>query len=253
LILLAVNKLCPDLVEMVRIASDCLGALGWVVDLPSDRLPSGIKHSDILKVLMLQCREFSFNCIYEHVEAHQDNHDSYQDLRQPAQLSCCMDADAKSKLWDLVGQLVLPQQALPLESVVVMIGKDKITSGSEDSIVYLCNKVLACKTLSDPKVKWLDKEQFNEVYWPACYQALTEVPRMFEVFASKQTISIAGCNVNQSYYTLGHDKLCPSCGVVQEMCAHVLMCNETGQVAVLNRSIDLLNKWLKDNGTEQMF
>jgi hypothetical protein len=164
-----------------------------------------------------------------------------------------MDADAKSKLWDLVGQLVPPQQALPLESVVVMIGKDKMTSGSQDSIVYWCNKVLACKTLSDPKVKWLDKEQFNEVYWPACYQALTEVPRMFQVFASKQTTSIAGCNVNQSYYTLGHDKLCPSCGVVQEMCAHVLMCNETGQVAVLNRSIDLLNKWLKDNRTEQMF
>lgn len=48
LILLAVNKLRPDLTGKVRIALDCLGALGRMVDLPTDRLPSGVKHSDIL-------------------------------------------------------------------------------------------------------------------------------------------------------------------------------------------------------------
>lgn len=113
LILLAVNKLNPELAGSVRIVSDCLGALRRVVDLPEDRLPSGVRHSDILKVLMLQCRSFTFDCAYEHVSAHQDDSAKYQDLPRPAQLNCCMDWDAKQELWDLVDQVVPPQQALP--------------------------------------------------------------------------------------------------------------------------------------------
>jgi len=117
-----------------------------------------------------------------------------------------MDFEAKSELWSLVGQEVPAPQPLPLESMVVRIGKDKMTAGSEESIVYWCNKFFAQRTLSDSKVKWLDEEQFDEVYWPACYAALTGTKRMFQIFACKQTMGIAGCNENQAYYTPGHDK-----------------------------------------------
>ena len=128
-----------------------------------------------------------------------------------------------------------------------------MTSGSEDSIVYWCNKILARSILSDPKVHWLDKEQFDEEYWPACYQALTEAPRMFQLFAAKQTLAIAGCcNVNQSYYTPGHNLLCPSCWVAPETCEHVLQCDEVGRVETLQRSIVLLDRWLEANGTERL-
>ena len=75
---------------------------------------------------------------------------------------------------------------------------------------------------------------------------------MFQLFAAKQTLGIAGCNRNQSYYTPGHDPMCPSCGVVKELCGHVLTCEEAGRVEVLHRSIDRLDRWLEANGTEQM-
>ena len=133
---------------------------------------------------------------------------------------------------------------------MVRIGKDKMTSGSEESIVFWCNKALTHRALSDPKVKWLDAEQFDEVYWPACYAALTETKRMFQIFACKQAMGIAGGNENQAYYTPGHDKRCPSCGIEIETCTHVLSCNEAGRVEVLHKSIDLLDKWLRNNGTE---
>jgi hypothetical protein len=74
-------------------------------------------------------------------------------LSQEAQLNSCMDLEAKSELWGLVGLEVPVQQPPPLEAVVVKIGKDKMTVGSEDSIVFWCNKVLARRTLSNPKVK----------------------------------------------------------------------------------------------------
>lgn len=74
--------------------------------------------------------------MYEHVEAHQDDHDAHMKLSRVAQLNYCMDIDAKRELWELVSQMTLP-----LESVVVM------TSGSEESIVYWRNKILAHRIL----------------------------------------------------------------------------------------------------------
>jgi hypothetical protein len=133
-----------------------------------------------------------------------------------------------------------------------MIGQDKMTSGSEDSINFWCNRILARKTLSDSKVHWINEEQFDEIYWPVCYRALVDAPRMFQLFAAKQTFGIAGCNVNQAYYTPGHNKMCPSCGIVQETCSHVLKCNEAGRVEVLHKLIDCLDKWMKENGTNSV-
>eukprot|EP00956_Cyclotella_meneghiniana_P008125 scaffold10809_cov23-Cyclotella_meneghiniana.AAC.4 len=76
LVLLAANKLEPQLQGSVEIVSDCLGALSRVSNLPDDRLPSGCKHSDILKVIMTQCN-YTFTCKYEHVDAHQDEKKPY--------------------------------------------------------------------------------------------------------------------------------------------------------------------------------
>ena len=221
-----------------------------MVSLPADRLPSGVRHSDILKVMMVHCQSFSFECVYEHIEVHQDEGKSYEEISRAAQLNSCMDLDAKSELWGLVGQELPSQQPLPLEAVVVKIGRDKMTAGSEEGIVYWCNKALARQILNDPKVKWINTEQFDEIYWPACYAALSDTKCMFQLFACKQTLSIAGCNQNQAYYTPGHDKKCPSCKVAMETCAHVLACEESGRVEALHRSIELLDAWLRENGTE---
>ena len=80
--------------------------------LPDYRLFSGTKHYDILKVLMLHCQSFSFDFVYEHVEAHHDDHDAHMKLSQVAQLNYCMDIDAKRELWELVGQMTLPLDLL---------------------------------------------------------------------------------------------------------------------------------------------
>lgn len=64
LILLAANKLFVNLSGQVQIYSDCLGALNKVTILADDHLPSGCKHSDTLKKIMVNCSKLSFNCMY---------------------------------------------------------------------------------------------------------------------------------------------------------------------------------------------
>jgi hypothetical protein len=236
----------------VTIYSDCLGALKKVTSLPANRLPSGCKHSDILKNIMVNCSQHSFDCLYKHVEAHQDQDDrkSYQQLIRPSQLNCCMDIEAKNVIWGLVGEELPPQEIFPLEPVAVFVGKEKMTSGSEDELRFHCSRVIAKEVFAAKKVGVLQGEEFEEVHWKSVYFALREVPRMFQIWACKQVMSVAGTNEMQARYTPGHDKHCPSCSVCVETCGHVLACEEGGRVDLLQQSIGLVDRWMEDHGTE---
>ena len=61
LILLAVKKMEASLHVSVQIFSDCLGALYKVTSRPANRHPNGCKHSDVLKNVMVNCSQLSFN------------------------------------------------------------------------------------------------------------------------------------------------------------------------------------------------
>ena len=74
LIFLAANKLDPHLTGSASVFSDCLGALNKIATLLVSRIPSYAQHSNILKNVMLHCRNLPFDLDYGHVKAHQDNH-----------------------------------------------------------------------------------------------------------------------------------------------------------------------------------
>ena len=69
-ILLAANKVDQDLKGQMEIYLDCLGTLKKVVLLPVTQLPTSCKHSDILKNIMVNCRDLTFNHTYTHIKAH---------------------------------------------------------------------------------------------------------------------------------------------------------------------------------------
>ena len=95
LILLSVNKIHPELKGEVEIVSDCLGALNRVTYLPPYRIPSRCRHSDILKNILVHCRDLSFATTYSHIKAYQDDHTSFKNLDRKAQLNCICDHAAK--------------------------------------------------------------------------------------------------------------------------------------------------------------
>ena len=245
LILLAINKVHPHLTGTASIYSDCLGAIGTVATLPQSNIPARCRHSDILKIIMLHC---SFTCSYAHVRAHQDDKLDYAQLERPAQLNVIVDFGAKRVIWNWNGYTAGTQNLLPLESVGVFVGAQKLTSGSSKCLRYWAHHQLARKHFFTSKV--ITPQQFREVNWPCVYKALHSVPRMFAVWACKQINNIAGTNANIGRYQKDHDRKCPSCRQVDETCAHVLTCMETGRVEMLNASIDLLNKWMKRVGTD---
>lgn len=249
LLLLAIHKLHPDLGGQVALYSDCLGALGKVADPPQPQLPSSTKHADILKILIIHCQDFSFDVIYGHVHAHQDNKGRYSDFLCPAQLNCQMDYLAKKVLWGLEGQCPPPQGMLPLESVGVFACKRKITSGHGKTLQFWSSRKVSWLVFA--KYNILAPEAFDDVAWYVVHNALWEVPRPFQIWAAKQVMELAGMNEMQSRYKEGHCKKCPSCNTAVETCGHVLYCCEEGRVDILEISINLLDDWLVKQGTDE--
>jgi hypothetical protein len=80
LILLAINEVNPALTGSVHIYSDCLGALHKVQNSLPSRVPSRLAHSDILKNILVNCSNLTFDRYYSHVLAHQDDNVDYGDL-----------------------------------------------------------------------------------------------------------------------------------------------------------------------------
>lgn len=115
---------------------------------------------------MVHCKNMSFDCKYIHVDAHQDHKKAYADLLWKSQLHCCVDWLAKKAIWLLIGEEEeLPaQEALPLDPVAVFVGEEKMTAAAEDSLRYWCHRQEAKTSFAHSKVKFLQKDQFEEVH-----------------------------------------------------------------------------------------
>jgi hypothetical protein len=145
LILLAINEVNKNLLGHVVIYSNCLGALNKVKNLPPSRISSRSLHADILKNILINCSDLSFDRYYSHVSAHQDDHQDFATLSRPAQLNCCMDYLAKRALWELQATDLPAQQAFPLEPIYIFAGQAKITADMGNYIRFWVHRQLAKK------------------------------------------------------------------------------------------------------------
>ena len=248
LVLLAVNKVNPDLTGKMIIYSDCLRALGSVENLPTFKIPSACKHADILKTILVNCGDLSFACSYEHVPAHQDDSAEFHTLSRQLQLNCAVDAGAKRQILELDTDTRLTQLALPLEPITCFAGPWKLTPGMKWETRFWCHRHLAREAHS--VMGTLNTQQFDQIAWYEVSRALAEVPKLFQLWACKQVLGIARVNATVAKWELNTDPRCPSCLLCDETPDHILECNEVGRVDVLRQTINMTRKWLEDMDTD---
>jgi hypothetical protein len=86
----------------------------------------------------------------------------------------------------------------------------------------------------------LDAQVFNLVDWEMVHKTLHGVPKLFQQWACKQVMGIAGT----MEWDKAERKKCPSCMQVRDTCAHVLFCDHARRVETLEHTIDLMEEWL---------
>jgi hypothetical protein len=148
LLLLAVNEVTPTLTGSVHIYSNCLRALDKVKHLPPFQIPARWSHSDVLRNILTNCNSLSFDRLYLHVKAHQDDMEEYKNLSRPSQLNCTMDYHSKAVLWNINPTDPPTQEPFPLEPVCVFAGNEKITTDDMESLCFWAHKKLARATFN---------------------------------------------------------------------------------------------------------
>jgi hypothetical protein len=155
-----------------------------------------------------------------------------------------MDYMAKKALWDLQATQLPVQQAFLLKPICIYAGPTSITADMGDYIRFWVHKKLARDNFHHLKV--LFHQEFDYVDWEMIYGRLRDVPRLFQLWACKQVMGVAG--------TMEWDKSvvqkCPSCMVERDTCAHVLYCCHQGRVETLRHMLELMEEWLVDAKTE---
>ena len=244
LILLAVNETNRDLRGKVIIYSDCLGALNMVQNLPTSRIPTKCQHSDVLKNILVNCSRLSFQRQFLHVAAHQDDHSVYSSLSRPAQLNCAMDNLAKRAIWNLQATSLPVQRPFPLEPICIFAGQTKITADTVCYLRYWAHRKIAKEAFHSLGILWANA--FDYVDWEMVHSTLRTVPRLFQVWACKQVMGIAG--------TMEWDRstvrYCPSCTVERDTCSHVIRCNHEGRIETLRHTLELTEEWLTEADTD---
>ncbi len=246
LILLSVNKLHSDLSGSVEIVSDCLGALKRVMYLPPYRIPSWCCHSNILKTILVHCRKLSFTTYYLHIKPHQDNNKTFTQLSRKAQLNCICDHAAKQRIAIDGAGGPASSCMLPLKPIGLFVNGKKMMSKTGSHIRFWAHYQLAWEFYRDQKI--LSHHQFDKVDWPSVHRTLHDLPRLFQVWAAKHVLGIAG---TMKFLAHQDDKspMCPSCNNCVESCSHVGRCQEVGRTLAFKQSTQMIEQWLKKNNT----
>ena len=249
LLLLSFNKVWPELQGATHVYSDCLGALHKVENLPPHRIPSKCRHSDILKNIMINCTDLTFTRIFSHVAAHQEDTKKWEALERPAQLNCGCDERAKGELWEVNMDDLPTQKQFPLEPLALFVDGGKVTTESGDAIRFAAHRKEAKEVFQEQKI--LDYDAFEEVAWRSVYNALHEVPKMFQIFACKQVFSVSAAFHFLNKRDESVSPMCPSCRSHRETADHILRCGEEGRVMALKALSVRLMDWMVDAGVER--
>jgi hypothetical protein len=238
LLLVSVNKIDKLLEGSVEVVLDCLGALSRVVHLPPYWIPSRCKHSDILKNILVNCHDLTFLAHYSHVKAHQDNTIPFNKFTR------ICDHLAKQRIGKSAQLKCQPNSLFPLKPIGIFITGTIFSSNLGQQLQSHIHRQLAKALFLRKKI--LSENGFDEVGWPEVHSTLHSVPRLFQVWASKHMLRIAGTMKFLSHQD-GRDTKCSSCFTYDKVCQHIAVCPEVGCSAAYQQSMASIISWMSAN------
>ena len=124
-----------------------------------------------------------------------------------------------------------------------------MTSDNLESIRYWAYHQLSKQTFHSSKT--MNPEELKEMARMQVYDALHDVPLMFQLSACKQVMDVAGTDYSLAKRNKEeHDQCCLSRGQEIQTCSHILQCNEADRVGAMKRFIGSLDNLLQSVGTE---
>ena len=230
----------------VTVGIDCESAIKTITaDNPP---PVHASQWDMINECRQLLKELPIQVTFRWIEGHQDEKGKPKhSLDWWARQNIRMDQRAKMHLRKHE-HTPLIQTNLAHEMLPVWIGDAKMTHFPKELIHELtCTKVIKrywCRKDS------ISPEQYESINWTAAKKSLQEAPRGMQRFHGKFASRHIGVGrMMKIRKEWGHSR-CPLCGCNEETTQHVIQCPDARATKVWNSSMEDLNTWLKEQGTE---
>jgi hypothetical protein len=89
---------------------------------------------------------------------------------------------------------------------------------------------------------------FKEVGWELVHATLHSVPQLFQLWASKYQLGIAG-TMKFCVHQDNRDPRCPSFLLCKETCCHIARCPQNGRTKAFQQSMAGVASWMTANAT----
>ncbi len=170
----------------------------------------------------------------------------FEKLSRSSQLNCICDHLAKQQLSDGEAKPKGGNQLFPLEPIGIFVGGEKLSSEAGPLLQFHAHCQLARSLFHWKKI--LSRDEFEEVDWESVHRTLHSVPQLFQVWASKHVLGIAGTMKFLAHQD-GRKPTCPSCQSCEETCAHITRCPEAGRTEAFLQAVAELSRWMTENKT----
>jgi hypothetical protein len=178
------------------------------------------------------------------MKPHQYDNVSFNKLSRKAQLNCICNHTAKQRIATDGMEGATPGWMFPLKPIGLFVRGKKMTSKTGGRICFWAQHQLARTFYNNWKN--LCHEQFDSVDWTSIHHTLHDLPWLFQVWVTKQVLSIAGTMSFLSHQDK-QSPLCPSCLNCRETCKHVAKYPEVGCAQAFARSASEVELWLTKN------
>jgi hypothetical protein len=127
---------------------------------------------------------------YLHAKAHQDENGSFDKLSWKAQLNCICNHKANQRITADGIEGAVSSWMFPLKPIGLFVHGEKMTSETGELIQFRAHHQLARTFYHEQMI--LSYIQYNSVRWISVHNTLHDLPWLFQVWATKHILGIAG-------------------------------------------------------------
>lgn len=197
--------------------------------------------SDIILLCKQLVRELPVDIKWKHVFGHLNEILRWDQLTEVQNLNVLVDSIAKKALMKAIVNREFISTSYPFEEIVLTCGGRKSVGATAANISRWQGYKAARRYYASKKTgARIQDADFDLVYWEGVGRVMKRYPKMYRVWATKQTAGVCGCNEHLSKFDEKVENVCPACGTIGESVAHVAICDDPGRKEMFLGSVDEL-------------
>jgi len=182
-------------------------------------LPSNQSQADLLRTFknLVSSQTFQVQCKY--VAPHADNRKKWQVCSLKECINIMVDRLAKKdlKAGHCTGQYI--ESSFPNEQIWITLGGRKAIGPLRVKLEEFWGRSTAKRFFHEKGI--VSSSHFDSIWWSGYSRAMSEYPKPFRTFITKQVSGWCGCNSKLSLWEETVNNICPQCGCENETSKHL--------------------------------